>query len=69
MSLSPLEHLRHMLVEAEFLVDQTRPLTKDGMLGDEVLRRAVVRSIEVIGEAAKGVPTNSEPVIRRSTGS
>jgi uncharacterized protein with HEPN domain len=45
-----------MLVEAEVLVQQTRSVTKDGMLDDEVLRRAVVRSIEVIGEAAKGVP-------------
>ncbi|MHB1224779.1 MAG: HepT-like ribonuclease domain-containing protein [Gemmatimonadaceae bacterium] len=45
-----------MLLEAEFLVAQTRGLSKDAFLQDEVLRRALVRSIEVIGEAAKQVP-------------
>jgi uncharacterized protein with HEPN domain len=45
-----------MLVEAEFLAEQTRGRSKDELLQDEVLRRAVVRSIEVIGEAARQVP-------------
>lgn len=56
MSFSPLEYLRHMLAEADFLVSQTRTRTRDDALADEVLRRALVRSIEVIGEAAKQVP-------------
>jgi len=56
MSFSPREYLRHMLMEAEFLIAQTRALSKDDFLQDEVLRRALVRSIEVIGEAAKQVP-------------
>lgn len=56
MSFSPLEYLRHMLTEAEFLVSQTRRLSKEDFLRDEVLQRALVRSIEVIGEAAKHVP-------------
>jgi uncharacterized protein with HEPN domain len=58
MSFPPLEYLRHMLVEAEFLVARTRTLSKPEFLQDEVLRRAFVRSIEVIGEAAKQVPTD-----------
>lgn len=57
MSLGSREYLRHMLVEAEFLIGQTRSLAKADFLKDEVLRRAFVRSIEVIGEAAKHVPT------------
>ncbi|HET6233142.1 MAG TPA: DUF86 domain-containing protein [Longimicrobiaceae bacterium] len=56
MSLSPLEYLRHMLVEARFLTAQTQGLTREEMMEDEVLRRALVRSIEIIGEAAKQVP-------------
>ncbi len=56
MSFSPLEYLRHMLVEAEFLAAQTSTISRDDFLRDEVLRRAVVRSIEVIGEAARQVP-------------
>jgi uncharacterized protein with HEPN domain len=56
MSFSPLEYLRHMRVEAEFLAGQTHTLSKADFLVDEVLRRAFVRSIEIIGEAAKQVP-------------
>lgn len=56
MSFTPHEYLRHMLTEARFLVQQTRSLARTDFLHDEVLRRAFVRSIEVIGEAAKQVP-------------
>lgn len=56
MSFSSHEYLRHMLVEIEFLLDQTRRRTRDDALSDEVLRRAIVRSIEIIGEAARQVP-------------
>lgn len=56
MSSRPLDYLRHMLIEAEFLVAQTRALSRADFLRDEVRRRAFVRSIEVIGEAAKQVP-------------
>ncbi len=55
MSFTPHDFLRHMLVEATFLVTQTRALSRADFLADEVLRRAFVRSIEVIGEAAKRV--------------
>lgn len=56
MSFSPLDYLRHILVEAEFLVENTRSLSKYDFLNSDVLRRAFVRSIEVIGEATKNVP-------------
>jgi uncharacterized protein with HEPN domain len=56
MSFSPREYLQHILDETTFLVDQTRSRTRDDVLQDPVLRRAVVRSIEVIGEAAKQIP-------------
>lgn len=56
MSFEPRDYLRHMLEEADFLVAETRELTKQEFLGDKILRRAFVRSIEVIGEAAKQVP-------------
>ncbi|HET7230555.1 MAG TPA: DUF86 domain-containing protein [Longimicrobium sp.] len=58
MSFSPLEYLRHMLVEADFLIEQTRFRAREDVLADEVLRRALVRSVEVIGEAAKQVPAD-----------
>lgn len=68
MSYSPLEYLQHMLTEAEFLIAQTRTLSKDDFLHDEVLRRALVRSIEIIGEAARQVPRSSALATHRSSG-
>lgn len=58
MSFEPRDYLRHMLEEADFLVIETRKLTKQEFLDDKILRRAFVRSIEVIGEAAKQVPAD-----------
>ncbi len=56
MSLSPLEYLRHILDEIEYLAEQTNVLSQEQFLNDETAKRAFVRSIEIIGEAAKKVP-------------
>ncbi len=56
MSFEPLEYLRHILIEADYLVEQCDSLSKEQLLANETLRRAFVRSLEVIGEAAKKVP-------------
>jgi uncharacterized protein with HEPN domain len=56
MSPATVELLRDMLREAEFLRDQASRTTQSDFLSDEVLKRAFVRSVEVIGEAAKRVP-------------
>jgi uncharacterized protein with HEPN domain len=56
MSPSPLDCIRHMLDEIEYVTSKTSLLTKAEFLRDETLRRAFVRSIEVIGEAAKKMP-------------
>ncbi len=56
MPLSPLEYLRHMLDEAEYLMDEKQGLSKEQFLRDATLKRAFVRSIEIIGEASKKVP-------------
>jgi uncharacterized protein with HEPN domain len=58
MSLEPLEYLRHMLAEADFLASATAGLTREQFLDDQTLKRATVRSIEIIGEAAKKVPAD-----------
>jgi uncharacterized protein with HEPN domain len=44
------------LDEAAYLRESTRQVEKDSFLHDETLKRAFVRSIEVIGEAVKRVP-------------
>jgi len=56
MSRSALDYLRHILDETEYLVNTTKGLTKDEFLLDETLKRAFVRSLEIIGEAVKQVP-------------
>jgi uncharacterized protein with HEPN domain len=38
------------------LIRQTQGLSKEDFLQDETLRRAFIRSIEIIGEAMKQVP-------------
>ena len=50
------ELLRDILREAEFLAAQARQTTGESFLHDEVLKRAFVRSVEIIGEATKKVP-------------
>ncbi len=56
MSLSPLEYLRHILLESEYLAAQTGVLGREQFMKDETAKRAFVRSIEIIGEATKKVP-------------
>ena len=56
MSRSYLEYLRHILDEADYLINCSADLTYEAFVRDETLRRAFVRSLEIIGEAAKQVP-------------
>jgi uncharacterized protein with HEPN domain len=53
---STIELLRDILREAEFLAGEAGRLTEAEFLTDEVRKRAFVRSLEIIGEAAKKVP-------------
>ncbi len=45
--------LRHILEEVRFLKERYSPLEFNEVVGDEVLKRACIRSLEVIGEAVK----------------
>jgi len=56
MSFEPRDFLRHILVEAEYLIGQTAGLTFDAFVANPTLCRAFVRSLEIIGEATKKVP-------------
>ena len=55
MSVSPLEYLRHILDETEYLDGRAKDLSKEDFLNDETLKRAFVRSLEIIGEATKKI--------------
>ena len=50
------EHLQHVLDEARFVEGRVAVVDKEAFLRDETLKRALVRSLEVIGEAVKRVP-------------
>ncbi|MFY9609641.1 MAG: DUF86 domain-containing protein [Blastocatellia bacterium] len=56
MSVSPVEYLRHILDETDFLTNRFRGVSKEDFLTDETLKRAAVRSLEIIGEAVKKLP-------------
>jgi len=58
MSSAPREYLLHILAEADYLLAQSKGLTRSEFLSNETLRRAFVRSIEIIGEATKKVPAD-----------
>jgi len=53
---STLELLRDILLETEFLATQVAQISFEEFVHDEVKKRAFVRSIEIIGEAAKKIP-------------
>jgi uncharacterized protein with HEPN domain len=57
MSLSPLEYLRHILEEIDYLIEKRQGLSKELFLKDPTLKRAFARSIEIIGEASKKIPS------------
>jgi uncharacterized protein with HEPN domain len=58
MSHSVREYLEHILDETRYLVQETQALDREAFLGSETLKRAFVRSLEVIGEAVKHVPND-----------
>ncbi len=56
--------LKHVLDEIEFIERALKGKSFEDFMKDEILKRAIVRSLEVIGEAVKNVQKTSE----RSTG-
>jgi uncharacterized protein with HEPN domain len=50
--------LHHIMDEMEFLEEHCGSITYDDLIHDEVLKRSVLRSLEVIGEAAKNIPSS-----------
>jgi len=58
MSKQPLEYLYHILDECRFILTATSGMTKGQLMENEVMKRAVVRSLEIIGEASKKIPAD-----------
>ncbi len=54
MSINPdIELIKHIQEETAFILNHTENLTREEYLIDEVLCRASIRSLEIIGEATK----------------
>ena len=51
-------YLQHIHTETQYLLDRVQGLEKETFLHDETLKRAFVRSLEIIGEAVKQLPND-----------
>ncbi len=58
MSRSPIEYLRHILDEINYVEGIAVEINEDKFLSDQTLKRSFIRSIEIIGEAAKKIPSD-----------
>jgi len=59
MSKEPVEYLKHIRDEILYLLSlMEEGLTKEDFIKDDTLKRAVVRSLEIIGEATKKIPAD-----------
>ncbi|QTA83359.1 DUF86 [Desulfonema limicola] len=59
-----LDYLRHILDETVFLLKESKGISEDEFLEDEKLKRAFVRSFEIIGEASKNIPDDEKKKYR-----
>ncbi|RKX37285.1 MAG: hypothetical protein DRP64_17435 [Verrucomicrobia bacterium] len=57
MSHSPLEVIHHILDEIDFVLGEISGLDFDSFVRNGALKRAFVRSLEIMGEAAKKIPS------------
>ena len=58
MSKDPKEYLRHINDECLYIISVSKDLKYENFLEDETLKRAIVRSLEIIGEATKKIPAD-----------
>jgi uncharacterized protein with HEPN domain len=58
MSKEPKEYLRHIQDECLFIISVSQELKYDDFIANETLKSAVVRSLEIIGEATKKIPAD-----------
>ncbi|MEO8819411.1 MAG: DUF86 domain-containing protein [Ginsengibacter sp.] len=58
MSKEPIDYLKHIADECAYIISISKDLLKEDFLDDETLKRAVLRSLEIIGEATKKIPAD-----------
>ena len=55
MSKSDIQFLKHIKEETEFIIEFTNNISEDEFLENRLLKKAIVRCFEIIGEATKQV--------------
>lgn len=55
---SPLEYVRHILDECEYLLSESKNFSYAQFIENATVKRAFVRSVEIIGEASKKVSSD-----------
>lgn len=56
MSKEPIEYIKHIADECSYILSVSNGLSEEFFQNDETLKRAIVRSLEIIGEATKRIP-------------
>ncbi len=49
------EFLQHILDECDFILQYANDKSEEAIVADETLNRALIRSLEIIGEAVKNL--------------
>lgn len=47
--------INHILDEVNYIIKETKDLDYDSLMSNETLKRALIRSLEIIGEATKNL--------------
>ena len=53
-----LEFIGHIFDELKFVLKTTNHLNFDAFIEDELIKRAVIRALEIVGEATKNLDVN-----------
>jgi len=61
-SLSPHEYIHHILDEIDYILTQISDMDYKSFAGNPTLKRAFVRSLEIIGEASKKLPEDIKTI-------
>lgn len=62
MSLSPREYIHHILDEVDYILSQIKGMDFEAFISNPTMKRAFVRSLEIIGEASKKIPDDVRAV-------
>jgi uncharacterized protein with HEPN domain len=54
------EYLNYIAIECDFIASSSKDLSFYDFFDDEILKRAIVRSLEIIGEATKKVDVDQK---------